>query len=133
MTVGKNIRMGADLANNREYKDLADAVGLSDKLKKYPSELSGGEQQRVAVARALAKRPKILFLDEPTGALDEKTGRQVLDLICRLREEYGFTAVMVTHNANIAETADTVVRMNSGLIESVSENKVRKTAYEIGW
>ena len=133
MTVGKNIRMGADLANNREYKDLADAVGLSDKLKKYPSELSGGEQQRVAVARALAKRPKILFLDEPTGALDEKTGRQVLDLICRLREEYGFTAVMVTHNANIAETADTVVRMNSGLIESVSENKARKTAYEIGW
>ena len=133
MTVGKNIRMGADLANNREYKELADAVGLSDKLKKYPSELSGGEQQRVAVARALAKRPKILFLDEPTGALDEKTGRQVLDLICRLREEYGFTAVMVTHNANIAETADTVVRMNSGLIESVSENKVRKTAYEIGW
>ena len=133
MTVGKNIRMGADLANNREYKGLADAVGLSDKLKKYPSELSGGEQQRVAVARALAKRPKILFLDEPTGALDEKTGRQVLDLICRLREEYGFTAVMVTHNANIAETADTVVRMNSGLIESVSENKARKTAYEIGW
>ena len=133
MTVGKNIRMGADLVNNREHKELADAVGLSDKLKKYPSELSGGEQQRVAVARALAKRPKILFLDEPTGALDEKTGRQVLDLICRLREEYGFTAVMVTHNANIAETADTVVRMNSGLIESVSENKARKTAYEIGW
>lgn len=133
MTVEKNVRMGADLAKNGDYKEIIKAVGLGDKLKKYPSELSGGEQQRVAVARALAKKPKVLFLDEPTGALDEKTGRQVLDYICKLRDEYGFTVVMVTHNANIAELADTVVRMNSGKIAEIYANATKKTAYEIGW
>lgn len=101
MTVEKNVRMGADLADNREYPEIIDAVGLRDKAKKYPSELSGGEQQRVSVARALAKKPKVLFLDEPTGALDEQTGRQVLDYICKLHKKYGFTVVMVTHNCVI--------------------------------
>ncbi len=133
MTVEKNVRMGADLANNREYKKIINAVGLEDKSRKYPSELSGGEQQRVSVARALAKKPKVLFLDEPTGALDEQTGRQVLDYICKLHKEYGFTIVMVTHNQNIAEMATTVVKMNSGKISEVSTNEKQKTAYEIGW
>lgn len=133
MTVEKNVRMGADLAGNAEYKEVIEAVGLSDKLKKYPSELSGGEQQRVAIARAIAKKPKYLFLDEPTGALDEKTGRQVLDYICKLQKERGFTVVMVTHNGNIAETADKVIRMNSGEISEIYANLKRKTAYEIGW
>ena len=133
MTAEKNVRMGADLAGNAEYKQIIKAVGLEDKMKKYPSELSGGEQQRVSVARALAKKPKVLFLDEPTGALDEKTGRQTLDCICKLQKEYGFTAVMVTHNGNIAEMADTVVRMNSGEIAGIYTNAKRKTAYEIGW
>jgi len=108
-------------------------VGLEAKAAKYPSELSGGEQQRVSVARALAKKPKVLFLDEPTGALDEKTGRQVLDYICKLHTEYGFTIVMVTHNANIAEMANTVIRMNSGEIAEIYANAVQKSAYEIGW
>ena len=116
MNVDKNIKMGADLADNQNYKEIIKAVGLEDKLHKYPSELSGGEQQRVSVARALAKKPEYLFLDEPTGALDEQTGRQVLDYICKLQKELGFTIIMVTHNANIAEMASTVIRMNSGRI-----------------
>lgn len=133
MTVEKNVRMGADLAGNQEYRDIIKAVGLEEKAMKYPSELSGGEQQRVSVARALAKKPKVLFLDEPTGALDEETGRQVLDYICKLHKEYGFTVVMVTHNQNIAEVANTVIKMNSGRIAEIYTNSAQKTAYEIGW
>ncbi len=133
MNVAKNVKMGADLAANKDYKAIIEAVGLKDKLQKYPSELSGGEQQRVSVARALAKKPKVLFLDEPTGALDERTGKQVLDYISKLQKQYGFTIVMVTHNLNIAEMAKTVIRMNSGKISEIYTNKIQKTAYEIGW
>lgn len=133
MNVDKNVKMGADLAENHDYKTIIEAVGLGDKLQKYPSELSGGEQQRVSVARALAKKPKILFLDEPTGALDEQTGRQVLDYIYRLQKEYNFTIVMVTHNVNISEMGNTVIRMNSGKITDICVNKSQKNAYEIGW
>lgn len=133
MDVAQNVKMGADLVANKEYRTIIEAVGLGNKLHKYPSELSGGEQQRVSVARALAKKPKVLFLDEPTGALDEQTGRQVLDYISRLQTEYGFTIVMVTHNLNIAEMAKTVIRMNSGHISEIYTNDTQKTAYEIGW
>ncbi len=133
LNVEKNVRMGADLNSNKDYLKFIEAVGLSEKRKKFPSELSGGEQQRVAIARALAKNPKVLFLDEPTGALDENTGRQVLDYIIRLHREQGFTMIMVTHNSNIAETADRIIKMNSGKIVSVTENAGKKTAYEIGW
>lgn len=133
MNVEKNVKMGADLAGNKEYKAIIEAVGLGEKLHKYPGELSGGEQQRTSVARALAKKPKILFLDEPTGALDEQTGRQVLDYICRLKDEHGFTIVMVTHNLNIAEMAKTVIKMNSGRVSDTYTNETQKTAYEIGW
>ena len=133
MNVDKNVKMGADLAGNGEYRQIIEAVGLGDQINKMPGELSGGEQQRVSVARALAKRPKVLFLDEPTGALDEETGRLVLDYICRLQEAYHFTIVMVTHNLNIAEMAKTVIKMNSGKITDIYENKTQKTAYEIGW
>ena len=133
LNVEKNVRMGADLDKNKDYLKFIEAVGLSEKRKKFPSELSGGEQQRVAIARALAKNPKVLFLDEPTGALDENTGRQVLDYIIKLHEKQGFTMIMVTHNSNIAETADRIIKMNSGKIVSVTENTDKKTAYEIGW
>lgn len=133
MTVEKNVRMGADLAGNADYREIIEAVGLLDKLKKYPGELSGGEQQRVSIARALAKKPRVLFLDEPTGALDEQTGRQVLDYIIKLHEKLGFTIVMVTHNQNIADTAKTVMKMNSGKISEIYSNEAQKTAYEIGW
>lgn len=112
---------------------VLDLVDLGEKADSYPTELSGGEQQRVSIARALAKKPNVLFLDEPTGALDEETGRQVLDYISVLQKERGFTMVMVTHNQNIAQMANTVIRMNSGKIMEVSENQTPKTAYEIGW
>ena len=133
MNVGKNVKMGADLAVNSDYKAILKEVGLENKLYKFPSELSGGEQQRVSVARALAKRPEGLFLDEPTGALDEDTGRQVLQYISELQKEYGFTIIMVTHNLNIAEMAKTVIRMNNGKVSEVYTTQTQKTAYEIGW
>lgn len=133
LSVDKNIKLGADLAGNREYRDIIEAMGLSDKINKFPSELSGGEQQRVSIARALAKKPKVLFSDEPTGALDEDTGRQVLDYICTLQKDLGFSLIMVTHNTNIAEMANTVVKMNSGKILQTTVNNKQKTAYEIGW
>lgn len=133
LNVEKNVKLGADLDHNRDFLPLLEAVGLSEKRKKFPAELSGGEQQRVAIARALAKHPKVLFLDEPTGALDENTGRMVLDYILQLQAKQGFTMIMVTHNANIAETADRILKMNSGKLVSDTRNPRRKTAYEIGW
>lgn len=133
LNVDRNVKMGADLVKNKEYVKIIESVGLAEKQWKYPHELSGGEQQRVSVARALAKKPKVLFLDEPTGALDEKTGRLVLDYICKLQKEMGFTIIMVTHNSNIAGMAKTVIQMNSGTIVETFQNKVQKTAYEIGW
>jgi ABC transporter, ATP-binding protein len=133
LTVEQNVKMGANLAGNQDYVRILEALGLGDKLQHYPSQLSGGEQQRVAIARALAKRPNVLFLDEPTGALDEATGRQILAYISSLQEELGFTLVMVTHNTNIAQMAKTVVHINSGQIQSIETNNQPKTAYEIGW
>ena len=133
LNVDKNVKMGADLAGNADYRELIEAVGLADKMKKYPHELSGGEQQRVSIARALAKQPRVLYLDEPTGALDEATGRFVLELICNLQKEIGFTMVMVTHNQNIAEMSDTVISMNSGKIVEQYHNDHPKSAYEIEW
>ena len=133
LNVDKNVKMGAQLGGNKDYREIIKALGLAEKSDKYPNQLSGGEQQRVAVARALAKKPEVLFLDEPTGALDEETGRQVLDCISELRQKSGFTIIMVTHNANIAQMAQRVIKMNSGKIAGEYENKAPKTAYEIGW
>ena len=133
LSVDSNVKLGANLASNKDYQEIIKAVGLENKLTSKPSQLSGGEQQRVCIARALAKNPKILFLDEPTGALDEKTGREVLDYIARLKRERGFTIIMVTHNANVADMADTVIKMNSGKITEITKNSVPKSAYEIGW
>lgn len=133
LSVDKNVKMGADLAGNKDYLEIIEKVGLYEKLKSRPAELSGGEQQRVCIARALAKKPEVLFLDEPTGALDEATGRSVLEYIAKLQREQGFTMIMVTHNLNIADMADTVIKMNSGKIAEVYKNVAPKTAYEIGW
>lgn len=133
LSVENNVRMGADLVGNKNYRQIIDAVGLGNKLKNKPARLSGGEQQRVCIARALAKNPKILFLDEPTGALDELTGRNILDYIVRMQKDYGFTMIMVTHNANIAQMARSVIKINSGKISDYYKNSVQKSAYEIDW
>ena len=133
LSVENKVKMGAYLAGNKEYLSVISAVGLGDKLKSKPSQLSGGEQQRVCIARALAKNPEVLFLDEPTGALDESTGREVLNYIANLKRERGFTLIMVTHNLNVAEMAETVIKMNSGRIVETYKNEAQKSAYEIGW
>lgn len=133
LTVEQNVKMGAHLAKNKDYLPIIDAMGLKEKLHQYPSELSGGEQQRIAIARALAKKPKVLFLDEPTGALDEATGRQILSYIAQMKKELGFTLVMVTHNEQIAQLANTVVRVNSGQIQDIVVNEKPKSVEEIGW
>lgn len=114
-------------------EEVAHFLGIKDKLMQMPTTLSGGQQQRVAIARALCMKPAIILADEPTGALDEQTGRQVLDYICRLKDKHGFTIVMVTHNLNIAEMAKTVIKMNSGRVSDTYTNEIQKTAYEIGW
>ena len=133
LTVEQNVKMGAHLAKNQVYLSIIEAMGLKEKLHQYPSELSGGEQQRVAIARALAKKPKVLFLDEPTGALDEATGRKILSYIAQMKKELGFTLVMVTHNEHIAQLANTVVRVNSGQIQDIVVNEEPKSVEEIGW
>lgn len=133
LTVEQNVKMGAHLANNQDYLPILEAMGLRDKRHQYPSELSGGEQQRVAIARALAKKPRVLFLDEPTGALDEATGRQILSYVAQMKEELGFTLVMVTHNEHIAQLAKTVVKINSGKIQEILVNEEPKSVEEIGW
>lgn len=133
LNVESNVKMGANLVKNKDYKNIFASLGLESKLKSMPSELSGGEQQRVCIARAIAKKPKVLFLDEPTGALDEQTGREVLDYIMKEKAKQNFTMIMVTHNQNIAEMAETVIKLNSGKIVEIIKNTNQKSAYEIGW
>ena len=133
LNVENNVKMGASLAKNSEYKTIINSLGLESKTKSMPTELSGGEQQRVCIARALAKQPKILFLDEPTGALDENTGREVLNYIMQEKVKQNFTMIMVTHNQNIAEMAERIIKINSGNIVEIINNSKQKTDYEIGW
>lgn len=133
LSVKSNVKMGADLSSNPDYEQIIAAVGLSEKSGRKPGGLSGGEQQRVCIARALAKNPAVLFLDEPTGALDESSGREILEYVLRLKKERKFTMIMVTHNAHLAETADTVVKMNSGKIVEIYRNAAPKAVSEIGW
>ena len=133
LTVEQNVKVGANLADNKEYVDIIKELGLEDKLSKYPNELSGGEQQRVSIARALAKKPTVLFLDEPTGALDEETGRKILEYLLKLKDRSHFTMIMVTHNENIAELANKIIHVGSGRVTSIEENRTPKSVEEIGW
>jgi len=133
LTVEQNVKVGANLANNKEYVDIIKYLGLEEKLSKYPNELSGGEQQRVSIARALAKKPTVLFLDEPTGALDEETGRKILEYLLKLKDKSHFTMIMVTHNENIAELSNKIIHVGSGRVTSIEENRTPKSVEEIGW
>lgn len=134
LTVYENVALVNEIAPDAiDAKQILAEVGLADHLKNFPSELSGGEQQRVSIARALAKNPKILLCDEPTGALDSETGVMVLKLLLSMARNYGKTIVVVTHNQNIAKMADVVVRVKNGKIKSCEEQENPISADEIEW
>lgn len=135
LTVYENIEIAAQLANKDEnfIKNIIEEVGLQGKEDKYPFQLSGGEQQRAAIARAIVKTPKVLFCDEPTGALDEENSKKILKLICKIQNQYGITVIMVTHNPIIADVADRVIHMNSGRIVSDKLNEKKKDVDELEW
>ncbi len=112
------LELNGDLDTNKRAAELLAAVGLQDRQSHYPVQLSGGEQQRVAVARAFACRPPILLADEPTGNLDSATGRQVIDLLLSLNRDHGSTLVLVTHDPDLASCAERIISLRDGRIES---------------
>jgi len=134
LTVIENVALVKEIAPDPlSSHDMLKAVGLADHIHQFPSELSGGEQQRVSIARALAKNPHILLCDEPTGALDSQTGVLVLKLLLSMARDMGKTIIIVTHNQNIAKMADTVIRVKNGRIEAC-ENRERPLAVEeVDW
>jgi putative ABC transport system ATP-binding protein len=113
--------------------DLLDLVGLKDRAEHFPAQLSGGEQQRVAVARALANQPPILLCDEPTGNLDVETGQRVLEVIREINQENGSTVIMVTHNAALAPMANRVIRLRNGEVDAVETNPEPRPVVELEW
>jgi putative ABC transport system ATP-binding protein len=134
LTVYENVALGHHLGKKTVTieKMLLD-VGLSSHKDKYPHQLSGGEQQRVSIARALIKEPFILFCDEPTGALDETTGKTILGLLQTLNKTYRTTIVLITHNPAIQTLAHRVVKMNSGEITEIHTNSKQADAHRISW
>lgn len=134
LNVYENVLVGASLGHTKENVDkIIETVGLKKHKKKYMYQLSGGEQQRVSIARALAKNPDIMFCDEPTGALDEKTGKVVLESLVEANEKLGTTMIIVTHNPGIALIADRVIKMNSGKIIEEIINEKRTNSKDIPW
>lgn len=134
LTAWENVALVTDVAERpMDAGEALDRVGLAERRDHYPSQLSGGEQQRVAIARAIAKQPDVLLCDEPTGALDVKTGVVVLEVIERINRELGTTTAIITHNAAIAGMADRVVTLSDGKIAQVRANERRIAAREIVW
>ena len=134
LTALENVELAVQLCNDYlEPKKILKKVGLENRMNNFPSQLSGGEQQRVAIARAIAKNPKLLLCDEPTGALDYKTGKQILKLLEDVCRREHMTVVIITHNSVIADMADKVIRFKSGNVEEIIMNKHPKSVDEIEW
>ena len=134
LTVRENIALVTDIATDPMPVDEAIAmVGLLPRADHFPAQLSGGEQQRVAIARAIVKRPELLLCDEPTGALDYQTGKLVLEVIARINQELGTTAVVITHNAAIAGMADRVIYLSDGGVQRIESNQHKLAPSELSW
>jgi putative ABC transport system ATP-binding protein len=130
----ENVEFAADVCKNHlDPKEVLKRVDLTERLHNFPSQLSGGEQQRVAIARAVAKNPLLLLCDEPTGALDYTTGKQVLKLLYDINKQYKKTVVIITHNIAISEIGDKIITMKSGEIRSITLNQNKKPVEEIEW
>ena len=134
LTAYENVALMKDIEKNTmDPVEALAAVGLSEHLHQFPAQLSGGEQQRTSIARALAKNPRLLLCDEPTGALDTDTGREVLLLLQNMSREKKRTVVMVTHNSSFANIADKVIRVKNGTIQDVTVNQKPQSANEVNW
>ena len=134
LSVLENVELASQICKNPlDAKEVLSMVGLSQRLSNFPSQLSGGEQQRVAIARALAKNPQVLLCDEPTGALDYKTGKSVLALLYNICKTSGKTVIVVTHNGALAPTADVLIHMKSGQIEAFEKNDNPIPVQELEW
>lgn len=134
LTAIENIELVTDLkTRSMKASDALDLVGILDRKDHFPSQLSGGQQQRVAIARAIAKKPEILLCDEPTGALDFKTGRLVLEALSNVNEVLKTTTIIITHNESISEIADRIIRIKDGKIIADYYNKTKKVIDEISW
>ncbi len=134
LTARENVALITEISRDpMKPEEALDMVGLTDRMDHFPSQLSGGQQQRVAIARAIAKRPEVLLCDEPTGALDVTTGIAVLEAIERINRELGTLAVIITHNASMAEMADRVLYLSDGRIIKEQRNEKRLPARELSW
>ena len=134
LTALENVRLITDIAEDpMNPKEALNMVQLGDRCDHFPSQLSGGQQQRIAIARAIAKRPQVLLCDEPTGALDVKTGIVVLEAINQINQQFGTLAVIITHNAVIAEMADRVIHFSDGKVTGIQENAQRRPISELSW